>query len=81
MQPGTQHFVVGSEDTFIVGGHFYSKQCFSRTLDAITIEHYYGESVTNADHSYSVIILFKLMISYHQSISSNIENGGNYSRC
>jgi hypothetical protein len=79
MRPGSQHFVAGFEDTFIVGGHFYSKECFSRTLDAITIEHFYGESVTNADHSYSVIILFKLLQSYNTILLSKTTQEGTYS--
>jgi hypothetical protein len=68
MRPATRHFVFGTEDTFIVGGHFYSRTCFSRTLDAITMEHYLGESLTNADHSYSAIILFKLLQSYEKAL-------------
>jgi hypothetical protein len=66
MRPATRHFVVGTEDSFLVGGHFYSCSCFSRTLDAIIMEHYLGDSLTNADHSYSVIILFKLLLSYER---------------
>jgi hypothetical protein len=64
MRPGSRHFVLGTEDTFIVGGHFYSRSCYSRTFDAITMEHYLGDFLTNADHSYSAIVLFKLLRSY-----------------
>jgi hypothetical protein len=68
MRPATRHFVVGTEDSFLVGGHFYSRNCFSRTLDTIIMEHYLGDSLTNADHSYSSIILFKLLLLYEKAL-------------
>jgi hypothetical protein len=78
MRPGSQHFVAGLEDTFIIGGHFYSKECFSRTLDAIVMEHFFGGSVTNADHSYSCVILFKLAQKYNNVLLSGIFEHGIY---
>ncbi|TDL15222.1 hypothetical protein BD410DRAFT_809112 [Rickenella mellea] len=64
MRPGTPHFVVTTKDCLAVGGHFYSAVCFSRSLRAITLEHFFGTMITNTEHPKAPIVLCKLFSFY-----------------
>lgn len=59
MRPGTIHYVVTIEDSFLIGGHFYSSATYSATLRSIVWEHFYGTSITNSVEERSLIILIK----------------------
>lgn len=59
MRPGTIHCAITAEDSFLVGGHFYSTATYSATARALTWEHFYGISITNSVEERSLIILIK----------------------
>ncbi|TDL14022.1 hypothetical protein BD410DRAFT_867662 [Rickenella mellea] len=64
MMPATPHFVFTTEDCLTFGGHFYSAANFVDTLRALTLEHFMGSAITNAQHSKSVFILVKVFVQY-----------------
>ncbi len=70
MRPGTPHFVMMVEDCVAVGGHFYSKENFFATLQAIALEHCMGISITNTEHPTVPLILFKLLTEYSELLQS-----------
>ncbi len=77
MRPGTPHFVVTVEDCMAIGGHFYSKENFLATLQAIALEHCMGVSITNTEHPTAPLILFKLMNEYSEILKfyTDLEEG------
>lgn len=70
MRPGTVHHVVTSKNCIAVGGHFFSSLMFSRTLDAVVVEHFAAEFITNTDHTEVHIVLFKMLQKYADAISA-----------
>lgn len=68
MRPGTRHMVLTVDDSFALGGHFYSKSTLTATLRSIVYEHYFGPYITNSGHLTSASILFRLVASYRRVI-------------
>ena len=64
MRPNTVHAVITTKDCLAIGGHFYNRNTFDRTLDAAVIEHFFGNTITNTQHPNSFIILFKQFYAY-----------------
>lgn len=54
-----------------MGGHFYNKETFSASLQAITLEHCMGIAVTNTEHPTAPLVLFKLLDAYSRLLKSN----------
>ena len=61
MPPFTPRFVLTTEDSFAVGGHFYNYNCMEKTMKAVVIEHYFGLNWVNTEHPTAPIILFKML--------------------
>lgn len=79
MRPGTCHMVLTVEDSFLSGGHFYSRVTFSRTLTALVYEHYFGPWITNAGHLTSGSVLFRLVASYRRMVVQGVQQYGVFS--
>ena len=77
MRPNTRHKVLTLQHSVAFGAHFYSRIHFSRTLTAMTNEHYFGTFITNAAHLSTASILFKLMKKY----ATETKNGKNDCKC
>lgn len=60
MLPGTRHAVLTLEDSFVIGSHFYSRHTMSRTLYALTMEHYFN-NISNASHPQYLVVLLKVL--------------------
>lgn len=69
MQPGTPHHIISTEDTIAIGGHFFSTFLFSKTLEALIIEHFVAEFITNTEHTEVHIVLFKMLRKYRDGLN------------
>lgn len=62
MPPCTPHAVLTLEDSVALGGHFYCNLTMDRTLDAIVQEHFFGDFVTNTEHTRAPLLLMKCFV-------------------
>lgn len=73
MRPGTIHFVVTVEDSLCFGNHFFNRETFGATLEAVVHEHFFGRTITNTTHAESFVILFKTF-DYFQHAKSKMSH-------
>ena len=59
MRPNTIHYVISTQDTIALGGHFYNKEDYTNTLFAMVAEHFVGNLVTNTTHQNAPVILLR----------------------
>ena len=71
MPGGTPHTVITIEDSFVVGGHFYTISCMRTTMEALVNEHFMGNDWTNDEYPTAMIYLFKMV----DDIRLRIETG------
>jgi hypothetical protein len=77
MKPGTNHYVVTTEDCLAVGGHFYNQENFGHIALGIIHQHFLGVvTLNNTEHSEGAVILFSLRLvhQHYQCCPSHIEN-------
>lgn len=67
------HTVLTTKLSLCHGGHLYNIGTFGRSLFAYIMEHFFGASITNTEHSSSGIMLFKIVVDYLERLES-----GNY---
>ncbi|KAF8514467.1 hypothetical protein JB92DRAFT_129579 [Gautieria morchelliformis] len=68
MPPGTVHCVLTVQDSFAVGGHFYTKWSLGASFEAGDREHRTGLQDTNTQHVRSELILHATLRSYAQAM-------------
>ena len=59
MRPGAIHAVVTLDTCVATGQHFYSFETLELTFRSLVNEHFMGKSITNTEHIYSLLLLFK----------------------
>jgi len=64
MRPGREHVVWTLEDVIVEGGHFYSAETFTRSLQAGIREHLWGRYNTNTDHLASEGLVCRMLSRY-----------------
>lgn len=62
MRPGGKHIVLTPEPCLALGGHFFSSATLFASLEAIVLEHYFGDGIVNTTHTGSPAILLRLFI-------------------
>lgn len=61
MPPCTPHYVLTAEACFAFGGHFLCSTSILLSLYSYTFEHYFGEGITNTQHTSSPLLYFKML--------------------
>lgn len=72
MRPATPHSVLSLDDCLTLGGHFFSKENFSRSVQAMLLENVAGQFITNTEHPTSPLVLAKLVGYYHNEVEKGI---------
>ena len=76
MRPRTPHFIVSTEDSFVVGGNFYNRDTYAQTLKCMVVEHYFGREMTNETYATAPIALFQKFSEYVDLLIQRSSNHG-----
>ena len=75
MPPGTVHIVTTLVDSFVEGGHFYSKHSLIKSLEAGIRENKSGAYDVNTEHICAEFILHALVEAYANDIKASDPKG------